>query len=164
MTTITNFVPNNVAPFTWQPTLDGAVYTATVTWNLFGQRWYLNVFDLTGNPILTIALAGSPIGQSIASLTWDDLELVVDVVTETPHGYQIGQTVELTLSGNVPDTYNGVFECLITGDSEFTFPQASDPGVNTALGAVAYNINLVAGYFESTLVYREANQTFEVSP
>ena len=165
MTTYTDFVPNNVAPFSWQPTLDGNVYTAAIVWNLFGQRWYLFLTDLSGNPILNIALAGSPIAQAISALNWDDLGLVVVVTTAEPHGYKVGSTVELTLSGNSPDDFNGVFKCLITGDDTFTFPQASDPGVATAFGSVAYNINLVAGYFEtSTLVYRQANAQFEVSP
>ena len=165
MTTFTDFVPNSVAPFTWKPTLDGNVYNATVTWNLFAQRWYLTIADLSNNPVLTIALTGSPIGVAIKSLTWDDLNLVVDVVTAEPHGYAVGQTVKLTLSGNAPATYNGLFECLITGPSELTFPMAADPGTATALGAVAFNIDLVEQYFDtSTLVYRQANAQFEVSP
>ena len=66
MTTYYDFIPNAATPFQFQPTLDGQVYTAIVTWNLFGQRWYLNLFDLAGNRILTIAMVGSPLDYDIS--------------------------------------------------------------------------------------------------
>ena len=59
MSTITPFVQPVAAPFQFQPTLDGTAYTATVTWNLWGQRYYLTITDLQGNVILCIALIGS---------------------------------------------------------------------------------------------------------
>ena len=165
MTTYTDFVPNGAAPFAWQPTLDGAVYNAVVVWNLFGQRWYLSLSDLSGDLVLLIALAGSEIGVAVQSLTWDDLNLVVDVVTAIPHGYAVGQTLDLTLSGNAPAVFNGIFKCLVTGPDTFTFPMAADPGAPTLLGAATYDVNLVAGYFTtSALIYRTANAQFEVSP
>lgn len=83
------FIPSNNTPFQFQPTLDNNPYTCVVTWNLFGQRYYLNCLDLSGNLIFCKAMVGSP-----------------------------------------PN----------------------------------YDISLTAGYFASTLVFRAADQTFEVNP
>lgn len=54
------FQPSNVAPFQFQPTLDGQSYVVIVTWNLFGQRYYFNVYDLQQSLIVSAALVGSP--------------------------------------------------------------------------------------------------------
>lgn len=89
MTTFVNFAPTAVAPFQFQPTLDGVIYNAIVRWNVFGQRWYVTVYQQDGTPIVTLPNIGSPLG---------------------------------------------------------------------------YDISLVAGYFTSTLVFRQATQQFEISP
>lgn len=60
MTTYFPFQPTAAAPYEFKPTLDGVQYQCTVTWNLAGQRWYLNIFDLQGNLQLTKALISSP--------------------------------------------------------------------------------------------------------
>ena len=60
MTTLFPFVPSNVAPFQFQPTFDGAHYTCTIKQNFFGQRYYVFCTDLSGNPIFTRPLIGSP--------------------------------------------------------------------------------------------------------
>jgi hypothetical protein len=89
MPTIIAFTPTPQAPFQFQPTLDGNSYNATVTWNVYGQRWYVNLVDGFGDLIFCLPLIGSP-----------------------------------------PD----------------------------------YDISLTAGYFASTLVFRQALQQFEVTP
>lgn len=91
MTTVTPFAPTANGPFQFQATLDTVVYNITVTWNVYGQRWYVNITDQGGNLIVCLPLIGS-----------------------------------------VP---------------------SPDPG-----------ISLTAGYFTSTLVFRQALQQFEVSP
>ena len=173
MTTYIDFVPSQSAPFQFQPTLDGQVYTGIVTWNLFGQRYYLNLYTLGGVLVFNQALVGSTVGVALASLTWGASTGAgtVTATTEEPHGYTVGQTVDLTVSGATPSGYNGLFECLITGASTFTYQLTADPGAATVNGNVNYDIDLCAGYdnvagtpFASTLVYREANMQFEVSP
>jgi len=84
-----DFQPSSSAPFQFQPTLDGSVYTVVVKWSLAGQRYYAEVSALDGTLIATVAVVGSPLG---------------------------------------------------------------------------YDINLVGGYFASSIVFREASQQFEVSP
>lgn len=54
------FIPSTNAPFEFQPTLDGLQYSVFVTWNIFGRRYYINVFQLDGTRILTTPLIGSP--------------------------------------------------------------------------------------------------------
>ena len=150
MTTFTNFVPNSVAPFSWKPTLDGNVYNATVTWNLFAQRWYLTIADLSNNPVLTIALTGSPIGVAIKSLTWDDLNLVVDVVTAAPHGYAVGQTVKLTLSGNAPAAV------MLSNNSSDTAVGIRNPSSLSSCATRSFNYRTVA-IWNSSLTLQSTN-------
>ena len=65
MATIVPFVPSDVAPPQFQATLDGAAYTIIITWNVFGQRYYINVLDTSGALVLCTALVGSPNGYDI---------------------------------------------------------------------------------------------------
>jgi len=65
-TTYYDFTPNNSTAFQFQPTLDGQTYTVQVTWNLFGQRFYVNVYDLSGNLIFALPLIGSPLDYDIS--------------------------------------------------------------------------------------------------
>jgi hypothetical protein len=162
MTTFTDFAPTPFAPFTFQPTLDGNQYTATLTWNLFSQSYYINIFDLSGNLVVARKLIGSDVGVDTTSLSWNNG--TVTVVTSTPHGNAIGKTINLTVVGVVPDAYNGIVSALILDASTFSYALASNPGLATQQGVVNYDISLTGGYFDSTLVYRQSNSQFEVSP
>lgn len=163
MTQVFPFVPNVQAPFAFQPTLDRLGYTATVTWNLFGQRWYLNVNELTGGLVFSLPLLGSPDGTDIESVAWAFGK--VTAKTARPHNYTVGLTVQVTISGCAPDAYNGTVAAYIVDVDTFTYQVAANPGDATLLGAQIYNIDMAAGYFDaSTLVYRESSQTFEVTP
>lgn len=166
-TIIFPFTPSIVAPFEFQPILDGVSYNATVPSLLFGNRYYLNLVAQDGTPIIFTALAGSPTGLQIASLSWSNG--VVSAKTTLPHGYRIASTVELTVEGCSPDAYNGLRPCLITGTSSFSYPLANNPGHAVLFGLANYNINLVGGvakedgtFFESTLVFRVPANQFEV--
>lgn len=169
MTAFINFAPSAIQPFQFAATLDGQQYNVIVSWNLFRgsnnatQGFYVNVYDLSGNLIVARALSGSAVGLNLQSLSWANG--VATATTVTPHGYTVGRLIALTLSGAVPDGYNGLFECYVTGPSTFTFPLATNPGAATAFGAASYNVNLVGGYFTtSSLVYRAPNRQFEISP
>lgn len=54
-----DFTPGSV-PFQFQPTLDSQVYNVVVTWNLFGRRWYVNVYAVDGTLVVALPLVGSP--------------------------------------------------------------------------------------------------------
>jgi hypothetical protein len=157
------FQPSNQGPFQFQPTLDGISYNAVITWNIFGQRWYINLYDSAGNLIFCQAVVGSPSGLILQGAAWVDG--VVTATTVVPHGYAPGTTLALTISGVLPDAYNGAQKILVTGPSTFTYQLSGDPGPPTALGIASYNINMAFNYFQtSTLVYRQANAQFEVNP
>lgn len=157
------FTPSNQGPFQFQPILDGTSYGAVITWGLFPQGWYITLTDGGGNRIFTQPVVGSPSGVSLQGLSY--LYGTVTAQTEEPHGFDIGSTMDLTLSGCVPVGYNGLQRVYITGGSSFTFDLDADPGMISTLGSVQYNIDLAWGYFQtSTLVFREASNQFEVTP
>lgn len=60
------FAPTATAPFQFQPILDGDVYTGIVTWNVYGRRWYLNLYALNGTRVLTIPAVQSPDNYDIS--------------------------------------------------------------------------------------------------
>lgn len=65
-TEIVAFAPSPNTAFTFQPTLDGQLYTAIITNNVFRRPgdaeggWYLNIYTLQGARVLTVAMVGSP--------------------------------------------------------------------------------------------------------
>lgn len=79
----------NYINFEFQADFDGDTYNVIVTWSIYGERYYVTIFDTSNVRVLTIPLIGSP----------------------------------------------------------------ND-----------YDISLTAGYFTSTLVYRESSRQFEISP
>ena len=149
MTTYFPFAPTNQAPFQFQPTLDDATYNAVVTWNLFGQRWYVTVSALDGTPQFSLPLIGSPVGAILESLTWDSG--FVTAVALAPHGFAIGSDVPIEVVGAAPAALSGTFLCHVVDPLTFTFPLASDPGTTTAPGTAYFNISLSAGYFRRAL-------------
>ena len=66
MTTVYDFTPTASAPFQFQPTLDGTTYNVIITWNVFGQRYYINIYDLSGNLILCMPFIGSPLNYDLS--------------------------------------------------------------------------------------------------
>jgi hypothetical protein len=96
MTTYVNFTQPPDAAFQFTATLDGNPYTVTVTWNLFGQRYYVNIYSADGVLIV----------------------------------------------------------CL---------PRIASPPISGALSS-GRDISLTAGYFTSTMIWRDESQWFEISP
>ena len=140
------------APNTTQKTgviiSQGGTTQANNSLTLVGQ-----VSDVT--PILAAA-------KTLTTLVW--ASSVVTGTTAAPHGYRTGSTVSLTISGAAPAAYNGTFPCFVTGPESVEYGMAADPGAATAFGSMGYLVSMTAGYFASTLVYRTATRTFEVSP
>lgn len=160
---IYDFIAPTNAPFQFDPVLDGNTHTVILTWNTFGQRYYIDVFSQEGVRILTRALVGSPIGVNIQAISW--MRQVVEITTVAPHNHNIGATIDLTVSGCLPEAYNGKFRMLITGSHTMTYAMSVDPGGTSQLGVVQYNLNMIEGYFNtSTMIYRSANRQFEVLP
>lgn len=60
MTTYVLFRPAPGDPFKFTASLDGVGYSMTVTWNVFGQRWYLSCIGVNGLVVFHMPLIGSP--------------------------------------------------------------------------------------------------------
>lgn len=157
------FTPSANSAFQFQPTLDGQTYLATVAWNLFGKRWYLNITTTDGALILSRALVGSPSGYNVQSMSWANGRVYVQ--TESPHVYPFMDTVNLLIANTQPIAYNGYKQCYITGPDTFEFNMSDDPGQVLIFGQVSYDINLVEDYFsETSMVFRQQQSVFEVRP
>lgn len=167
MTTYTLFTPPRKTPFQFQPTLDGQVYNVSVTWNMFGQRWYLNLYDLNGNLIDCTAMVGSPDAAPIATQTWDVVTEQVTVTTILPHAIPLGVEADLTVTDAFPTTYNTTVPMIAISPTSLIYSLTVDPGGSaTQPGRIVQNINLFPGqYFQtSTLLFRQSTGMFEVDP
>jgi len=167
VTTYVPFTPTPSGPFQFNPTLDGQVYRVNVTWNLFDQGWYVNVYQLSGPLVVALPLIGSDAPAQLVTLSWSLFPNGGQVAAQAEGTlvFTPGSVVDLTVSGTTPVGYNGTFPCLVTGVNTFTYPLADDPGALMTPGYYGTDISLAAGYFTtSTLVYREPASQFEVNP
>lgn len=64
--TVIDFAPSTTSVFTFQPTLEGTVYTCIVSWNLAGQRYYIACYSLAGVLVFNLPLIGSPVDYDIS--------------------------------------------------------------------------------------------------
>ena len=80
------------------------------------------------------------------------------------HGFQVGTVVNLTVSGMVPSSYNGTFRAIAINPTQLTYALDIPSGPVSTFGTASNDINLAAGYFNSSLVYRDQNRQFEVTP
>ena len=167
MTTYVNFVPSTTGPFQFQATLDGAQYNVSITQNVYGQRYYVNVYDLSGSLIVSRGMNSSTAKYG-GTFTWTDG--TVSVALTSPHWIAVGAVANLTASDT--DTgFDGQYQMLATGPSSLSYPLSANPGGSVS-GNIAQNINFIAGYlnasgtayFSSTLVYRDNTRQFEVTP
>ena len=60
MTTLITFTPSNISLFQFNPTLDGITYIATCTWNLYGERYYINIYTQNRTLVMSRPIIGSP--------------------------------------------------------------------------------------------------------
>jgi hypothetical protein len=60
MTVLVPCTPQPTAPFQFQPVLDGVSYNAVCPFNAYGQRYYLNIYNVQGVLELSIPLIASP--------------------------------------------------------------------------------------------------------
>ncbi len=150
-------------PLNFSVVMDGANYSAAVSWNIQGQRWFLTLTDRFGVRLTTVAVVESAQFKSIESLSWNGLAQRVTATMSAPHGFPLGSIVEQTIRGAVPDSLNGVWEMNVDSPTTLSFAIANDPGSISAPGSYGRNINLVDGYFTtSVLCYR--SETFFAYP
>jgi hypothetical protein len=163
MPTLIPFIPSNISPPSFNAVLDGSSYRVTVTWNISAFRYYVNIYDTSGNWIITVPLITTPPAETIASISYDRMSGLINVTKNAGLYKKPGQIVRYTLEGFQPDVLNGYWRCLTINTQQFSFPIDSDPGLITTIGTANRLMNMVATVFStSTLVYRNGN--FEVSP
>lgn len=61
-----NFAPSNTSNFQFKATLDGQNYNCFVRWNIFGQRYYINIYSLQNKLIESLPLISSPDNYDIS--------------------------------------------------------------------------------------------------
>ncbi|HBZ7597779.1 TPA: hypothetical protein R1B10_001122 [Klebsiella pneumoniae] len=69
------FSGNEQQSMFFTPILDGEVHNCQIKWNIYSQRWYLNITDNSEHRLLTIPLIASPAGY--------DINLLISVFTRT---------------------------------------------------------------------------------
>ena len=87
-TTVYPFIPTPTSPFQFQAIFDGATYLVTTRWNVFAQRWYVEITNSAQERVLLIARIGSPRGVDISmtagyfttKLIWRDPDGQFEVV------------------------------------------------------------------------------------
>lgn len=84
---------------------------------------------LTQYSDLTALLKGA---AGISTLAWSSG--TVTVTAAAPHGFAVGDTLEITITGAVPAGYNGTFLATVTSSTQFTYALVSSPGSMTTAG------------------------------
>lgn len=64
--TFQDFAPDSDVPFTFRAVLDGTPYNIVVTWNIYGKRWYINIYTTQGALIRSTPMISSPDGYDIS--------------------------------------------------------------------------------------------------
>ncbi len=89
MTVYVQFAPTPEGPFQFSATLDaGETYNCTVTWNIYGQRWYLNLYTQNFVQIFCRALIASPPDYDI-SLTGGYFTTAI-IYRDTTQTFEVG--------------------------------------------------------------------------
>jgi len=60
-----NFNPSPKSNFTFNVTMDNVKYNCICSWNMFGQRYYISMFNVNGLRIFTLPIISSPQGYNI---------------------------------------------------------------------------------------------------
>ncbi len=94
------------------------------------QTLLTQLSDLT--PYLSVA-------KALSGLVWSSGGGgTATATTAAPHGFTLGDTLEVTIAGSIasvtPGGFNGTFLATVTGASTFTYPLAADPGTETTPG------------------------------
>lgn len=162
MTDYYPFTPSSVRAPSFSPTFDNDQYKLTITWNISGQRFYVNCVDMNGNLIYSIPVIESVPPSELEDLSWDLFNGIVVGTTVAPHGIKPGTVMLINIIGARPITYNGTGFINVLNERQFSYPMARDPGSLAYAGVVEYIISMNKAYFGSTLVYRQ--KIFEVAP
>lgn len=134
-----DFVPSSLAPFQFQTILDGVQYNVTVTYNIFGQRYYVNIYTVQGSLVLTRPMIGSPIGYDVSitagmfksTLIYRSTHKQFEI-SDTPISYpNFGKVPDYLLDGNLgafildQSVLSGTGQMLSSGGGQFVLDQST---------------------------------------
>jgi hypothetical protein len=111
----------------WNTDVGGPNYRS-----LNGGEWNSLLQQLQG----INALYHGPAPNSIASIIW--ASGTVNVLTDGPHGLNVGATLNIYIYGVTPPGYTGTFRCTVTDSTTFTYVLASDPGIADIMEGMYY--------------------------
>lgn len=78
---------------------------------------------------------------AIASIAWAAGVATATTAAALPSIVTPGTIIQLVVTGCVPDSYNGIFTCTVTGPNEFTYPLIVDPGSPANTLNAQYQLN-----------------------
>lgn len=159
MSTFVDFAPTAGAPFQFQPTLaNGVQYIVSLPWNELGQRYFINVTDLSGNPILYRGLAAT--GPTLAAtLAWGDG--VASANMTLPHNVPVGQLVNIRISQSNTG-FDGKFQALSVAPTTLTYQLPVNPQQSLPIaGKVNFDLDLLAGIGIGSIFWHEETGQFE---
>lgn len=162
--TFVTFTPSASQPFAFQAQLGAAQYAISVPWNIFGQRYYLQVADLSGTVLLYRPLiACGP--QLTATFEWDADSATATATCASAHNVPLGRVADAYVS-QTDSGFDGDCTVLATGSLTLTYALAVNPGEATPIaGIVNFNQNLIAPVISGAyLLFRSASQSFEFGP
>lgn len=160
MTTLVQFNPQANSNFQFQATLDGNVYNIVINWNLFGARYYINIYTLAGKLIVCRPLIGSPLGIALDTITLANNVAVATAIE--PHNFTVGSVIPLVITNALPSDYNGTYNCSVMNLTQFSFPLPSIGTAPSEQGTATFKLSLTAGYFSDTVVYLPDNEQFVI--
>lgn len=145
--------------------MNGTQYAITVLWNVYGQRYYVQVADLSGNVLLYQPLISS--GPQLSStFEWCSPGTAM-ITTSSAHNVPIGSVANVYVSHTDSD-FDGEYAALSTGPTTMSYPLQANPLSTTGQpvnGTLSFNNNLVEQVIGGAyLLFRGATQTFEYGP
>ena len=66
MTIYYDFAPDGITVPQYNFMLDGGSYNAKIEWNVFGERYYMYLYNTAGNLVFAVPLIPSPKGTDIS--------------------------------------------------------------------------------------------------
>jgi len=117
MTDFIDFEPTEDNPFQFQAVFDGVQYNVVVTYNLFGQRYYVNIYSTQGALIVSRPMVGSP-SQYDISLTNGYFTSTLVYRTKN-NQFEISATPRTTNDLNVRAIQNGPGNLVISVNASY---------------------------------------------
>jgi hypothetical protein len=159
VSTFVDFAPTALTPFQFQPSLlNGTQYIVTVPWNEFGQRYYINVTDLSGNLVVYRGLSAT--GPTLAAtLVWN--EGIATATMVLPHNVPLASVANVRISQS-GSGFDGVYQALSTDPMTLTYQLAVNPQEALPIsGKVNFDLDLLAGYGIGSLYFHSDTNQFE---